>query len=62
MSGGGGGVIIIHHLIQSGEFTPDECKTMQVIADRAPVCVNYKDSVKVATIVRKNLRRTTPIG
>lgn len=56
MSGGGGGVIILRALIESGQFTEDECRKLQEIADRSPACLNYKDTVAVCKIVHKKLR------
>ena len=56
MSGGGGGPIILKALIDTGQFTGEECKNLQEIADRSPVCVKYKDAQSVLKIVNRRLR------
>lgn len=56
MSGGGGGVIIIQRLVESGQFTPDECARLHEIKDRSTVRCSWLDARRVANIVRKRLR------
>ena len=57
MSGGGGGVIIINNLINSGQFTPEDCMKLRQIQDRSQVRCSWLDSRRVAAIVRKRLRQ-----
>jgi len=57
MSGGGGGVIIIQRIIESGQFTPEECTKLHAIKDRSPAGCSFLDAWRVARIVRKRLRK-----
>ena len=56
MSEAGAGAVVIRYLIQSGQFTADECVRLAEIANRSPARVSYKDTLAVARIVHKKLR------
>lgn len=57
MSGGGGGVIIINKLVNSGQFTPDECTKLNEIKDRSIVHCSLLDAMTVAAMVFERLRK-----
>lgn len=57
MSGHGGGVIIIQNLIESGQFSTEDCAKLHEIKDRSVTRLSWLDARRVAKIVQKRLRR-----